>query len=365
MSTTNLPAGGPAIRNSAPPIPVAVLGGNGYVAGELLRLLASHPALRPVAAISTSQAGQPVVSAFPHLRGTRIEHLTFEGPEALPARFERGGALGVLSAMPHGATASVLDGLLAKAEEAGAALRVVDLSADFRFAPARYEQVYGHPHGAPGRSPTFICGLPELTPGVPPAHVAHPGCFTTAVTLAAAPFVELTEGPIVAMGVTGSSGSGRKLSEGTHHPSRRSDLYAYGALPHRHEAEMRQLLAVGGVEPELNFLPHSGPFVRGIHATLSLTLREATPVERLVELARARYAASPFVRVEAKPPHLTEVVGTNRCSIGVAVRGRALFLTSVIDNLVKGAAGGGVQWLNRLFGLPESAGLELPGVGWF
>ncbi len=112
-------------------------------------------------------------------------------------------------------------------------------------------------------------------------------------------------------------------------------------------------------------MPHSGPFVRGIHATLRMTLREALPAGELVERANRFYAHTPFVRASLELPRLTDVVGTNRCRLGIATRGRTLVVTSVIDNLVKGAAGGGVQWMNRLFDLPDDTGLNLPGLGWF
>jgi N-acetyl-gamma-glutamyl-phosphate reductase len=351
-------------------IPVAVLGGSGYVAGELLRLLSQHPCLRPASVVSTSQVGEKVGAIFPHLAGTWSEALAFESPEQLAARFKSGEDFGVFAATPHGSTAALLDQVLGAAERAGARAKAVDLSADFRFPdPARYQAIYGQPHGAPQRLAQFECAIPEQFPGRPARHAVQPGCFTTAVTLAALPFfaADLVEEEVFASAVTGSSGSGRKPGEGTHHPSRHSTLYAYSPLAHRHEAEMRRLLGLvrGGREPEVEFVPHSGPFVRGIHATLRMKLREAIPAAELVARANAYYEASPFVRAALELPKLTDVVGTNKARLGVAVRGRTLVVTSAIDNLVKGAAGGGVQWMNRLFGLPEDAGLRLAGLGWY
>ena len=351
------------------PIPVAVLGGTGFVAGELLRLLLGHPRFELVAAVSSSQVGAPVVSAFPHLAGTSLDGVTFESPEAVVARFQAGQPFGLLAATPHGATAALLDPLLTAAERAGAALHAVDLSADFRFQDTlRYQAIYGHPHGAPARAPAFTCAVPEQVTGCPTPHAAQPGCFATAVTLGAHALFKLglVEGSLFASAVTGSSGSGRSLSEGTHHPLRRSNLFAYSPLAHRHEPEVCMLLGLarGGEEPEVELVPHSGPFVRGIHATLRLTLREAMPAERLVAAVNEVYSVTPFVRASLEPPRLTEVVGTNRCRLGLAVRGRTLVVTSVIDNLIKGAAGGGLQWLNRLFELPDETGLRLGGLGW-
>lgn len=351
-------------------IPVAVLGGNGYVAGELLRLLALHPGLSVVSVVSGSRAGQPVTGAFPHLAGTACDALAFEGASNLAARLARGGRMGLFAATPHAETAALVDAALREAETSGADVRVVDLSADFRFRDAAtFEAIYGRPHGAPARLADFRCAVPEHATGPLPRHAAQPGCFTTAVTLAAYPLLALglAEGPVFAAAVTGSSGSGRTPVQGTHHPERHANVRAYSPLSHRHEPEMRALLAgaAGGVEPDVEFVPHSGPHVRGIHATVRMTLRAPVPAADLAERIGAFYAGGPFVRVSTDPPSLTEVVGTNRCRLGVAARGRTVVVTSVIDNLVKGAAGGAVQWMNRLMGLPEDAGLRLPGLGWY
>lgn len=353
------------------PIPVAVLGGTGYVAGELLRLLSGHPRFELAAAVSTSQTGERCVESFGHLAGTVVEGLRFESVEELLARLRPGRPFGVFAATPHGATAALLDRVLGQSEAVGAEVRAVDLSADFRFLdPARYEAVYHHPHPAPARLASFHCAVPEHAEGAPARHATQPGCFVTATVLPAWPLFAqgLVEPELFVSAVTGSSGSGRKLGPGTHHPERRSNLCAYSPLAHRHEPEMRMLLgrAAGGAEPEVEFVPHSGSFVRGIHATLRLKLREELPAAELVERINAFYAPrGPFVQASLAPPRLNEVVGTNRCRIGVAVRGRTLVLTSVLDNLVKGAAGGGVQWMNRLWGLPDDTGLRLPGLGWY
>ena len=351
-------------------VPAAVLGGTGYVSGEVLRLLAAHPRLAVVSAVSTSQVGEKVTAAFPHLSGTVLDSAVFESPEALAARFEKGQPFALFAATPHGATAALLDTLLSAAERAGADAHAVDLSADFRFSEAaRYEEIYGKPHGAPKRLASFRCSVPEHHRGPLPAHAAQPGCFTTAVTLAAYPFLALglTEGPVFASAITGSSGSGRKPGEGTHHPSRHSALYAYSPLAHRHEPEMRFLLgaARGGVEPDVEFVPHSGPFVRGIHATLRMSLKSPASAAELVARVNGFYAQGPFVHASEELPTLTEVVGTNRCRLGIVTRGRTLVVSSVIDNLVKGATGGGVQWMNRLLGFAEDDGLRAGGLGWY
>jgi N-acetyl-gamma-glutamyl-phosphate reductase len=130
---------------------------------------------------------------------------------------------------------------------------------------------------------------------------------------------------------------------------------------------MRRILADARPDdppPDVEFVPHAGPFVRGIHATLRLALRQPMEAAVLVDVAARAYDGCAFVRATLEPPRLAEVVGSNRCRLGVAARGRTLVVTSVLDNLVKGAAGGGIQWLNRLWGLPDDTGLRIAGPGW-
>ncbi len=352
-------------------VPVVVLGGSGYVAGELVRLLARHPGFALAAVISGSQAGAAVEQVFPHLRGSLGEAsgLAFRPPEELGAAIaEAGAAVAVVSAAPHGKSAPLLDEALAAAAKAGVRARAVDISADFRFPTAdAWEAIYRQPHPRPERIEEFFCGVPELVPGSNGHHAAHPGCFTTAVVLAAAPLVALglVEPRIQVSAVTGSTGSGRTPAQTTHHPERHGNLVAYQPLVHRHEAEMRMLLArSSGAGVEVAFVPHSGPFARGIHATLHARLVEPLPGEEIRRRVAELYAGSPFVEVVARTPHLREVVGGNRCLLSYATRGDSLVAFAVLDNLVKGAAGGAVQWMNRQWGCAETAGLEQAGLGW-
>jgi N-acetyl-gamma-glutamyl-phosphate reductase common form len=349
--------------------PAVVLGGSGYVAGEVLRLLAGHPFLRLAAAVSESQAGEMAERSFPHLTGC-FPGMAFSPREELGERFlgMQGERLAVFCAAPHGAAAALLDDVLREAEAAGVAAKAVDLSADFRFAePAAYEKVYGHAHGAPDRLASFVCGLPEHIEETPAGHVGHPGCFTTSVLMAAVPLLKLglIEPRISVVAVTGSTGAGRTPGATTHHPARRSNLFAYSPLRHRHEPEMRSLAAAAsGVEAEIHFVPQAGPFARGIYATVQARLARPATEAGVRSALSGFYAGAPFVDVLAEPPRLQDVIGTNRCRLGIAVDDGHLAVFSAIDNLVKGAAGGGVQWMNRLLGFPETAGLMLPGVGW-
>src|SRR5262249_6853269 len=159
---------------------------------------------------------------------------------------------------------------------AGTKPSVVDISADYRFADlAEYERVYKHAHGAPARAKDFTCAVPEHLDNAPTPHVAHPGCFVTASLLAVVPLLKLglVDGPVFVSAVTGSTGAGRSPVAGTHHPQRHSDLYAYGALTHRHGAEIASLARTAtGLEARIAFVPHSGPFARGIHATVQASL---------------------------------------------------------------------------------------------
>jgi len=348
-------------------IPAVVLGGTGYVAGELLRLLAAHPQFALAGVLSDSQPGEPIAASFRHLASaypserfqssTQIEGLVGELPPAA-----------IFSAAPHGSAAALIDRLLTRSESAGHNPHVVDISADFRFrTAAAYEAEYKHPHGAPARVESFTCAVPEHLERSPTAHVAHPGCFATAALLAVVPLLahELTRGELFISAVTGSTGSGRKPQDGTHHPSRHSDLYAYGGLTHRHTPEIRACAAAAtGVSVPIAFVPHSGPYARGIHATVQATLRRPCDTAEVLAALRSFYAGSTFVRVGDSPPHVKDVATSNYAMLSAASDGQTLAVFCVLDNLNKGAAGGAVQWMNRLYGLPETAGLTAPAPGW-
>jgi len=345
-------------------IPALVLGGSGYVAGETIRLLLSHPEFEIGLVTSGSHAGKRIDDAFPHLTGP-IGSQTFGSPQQAESYFKANKRIAVFAALPHGEGAAIVGPMAALS---GKDAHIVDMSADFRFSdPKAYHDVYGAPHRAPGALKLFHCGLPDIDQGLPSKHISHPGCFVTATTLACAPLVDrdLANGSFYVSAITGSTGSGATPKPTTHHPTRNGAVWAYEPLRHRHGPEIAMLLRRMSTEPvSVAFIPHSGPFSRGIHATVFTRLRRAATVATLVDVYADFYRQSPFVRVSEKMPSLREVAGTNRCHIGIAVEGLDVAITSVIDNLVKGAAGGAVQWMNRQFELDESAGLEMPGVGW-
>jgi N-acetyl-gamma-glutamyl-phosphate reductase common form len=349
------------------PIPALVLGGSGYVAGELLRLIAAHPHFKLMAIMSDSRPGEAVAQAFPHLASTYGD-TRFASQAAIENHITNLPASAVFSAAPHGAAASLIDALLTKATEAGTRVRVVDISADFRYRSAQaYESVYHQAHHAPARIGEFTCALPEHLRTLGTEHVAHPGCFATATLLAAVPLValKLASPRLFVAGITGSTGSGRKSVEGTHHPLRHSDLYAYNPLAHRHAPEMRECVrAACGTDVDIAFVPHSGPFARGIHVTVQGELTAAHDSAHVLAALRSFYAAAPFVRVLDQPPRMKDVVASNYAHLSAAANGRTVAVFCVIDNLAKGAAGGALQWMNRMFDLPETAGLTAPAPGW-
>ncbi|HXB19238.1 MAG TPA: N-acetyl-gamma-glutamyl-phosphate reductase [Steroidobacteraceae bacterium] len=347
--------------------PAVVLGGTGYVAGELLRLIAGHPNLELLAVISEGSPGEPVAGAFPHLASAYPE-TRFRSLEEVTRLLAETPAPAVFSAAPHGAAAGLIEAVLAASARAGTSARVVDISADFRYpSAAAYEKVYGHAHPAAALLKDFTCALPEHLARLETPHVGHPGCFATAVLLASVPLLALgiAEPTLFVSGVTGSTGSGRKPVEGTHHPLRHGDLYGYNALAHRHAPEIVGCArAATGVEAELAFVPHSGPFARGIHVTVQARLTRALDAAAARGALSEYYARAPFVRVSGRAPHVKEVVASNFAHLSAAADGRTIAVMCAIDNLVKGAAGGAVQWMNRMLGLPETAGLTQPAPGW-
>ena len=348
-------------------IPAVVLGGTGYVAGELLRLIAAHPRLALAAVMSESQPGEPLAEAFPHLAAAYGD--TCFTPQAeVQDLLVRAPQCAVFSAAPHGVSARLIDSLLTAAASAGTRPRVVDISADFRFRCAQdYEAAYKHPHGAPARLKEFTCAVPEHLAELETPHVAHPGCFSTATLLASVPLLslQLAVPALFVSGITGSTGAGRKPVTGTHHPLRHSDLYSYSALSHRHAPEIAACArAASGVEAEFAFVPHSGPFARGIHVTVQAHLARPLQTQSVLAALREFYARSPFVRVTGSAPRVKDVATTNYAHLSAASNGRSVAVMCAIDNLNKGAAGGAVQWMNRMLGLPEAEGLTAPAPGW-
>ena len=348
-------------------IPTVVLGASGYVGAELLRLISSHPALSLAAAVSDGSAGREIGSVFGHLAQALSGH-RFVAHEHWLEHVEPGSELALFSAAPHGASAAIIASAIEAAEQKDISVHVVDSSADFRYARQEdYEQVYKTPHGAPQLLTQFNCAVPEHVDTTSAPHIGHPGCFATASLLAAVPLISsgLTDAEIFISGVTGSTGSGKLPQAGTHHPERNSNLYAYKPLEHRHSPEIAGLTQqASGRETKVHFVPHSGPFARGIHVTLQARARRSVTAAELHDVYADAYRHAAFVQIVSGTPRLKNVVASNLCQIGVATDGESVVVMSAIDNLVKGAAGGAVQWMNRLWDLPETTGLTAPAPGW-
>lgn len=339
---------------------VAVLGASGYVGGELLRLLAGHPGVAAVRAMSQSRAGAPWAEAHPSLRnlGGGARELEASDPAAAGEWADV-----VFLALPHGQSQR----LLAAIEDGGPRL-VVDTAADFRLADAALaESLYG-PHVRADALGAFACGLADVEGRTLAGarRIAVPGCFATAASLAlwaVAADLEADSDP-VCFAVTGSSGSGAAPKPAAHHPSRAHNFFAYAVAGHRHQAELSERLHTwcGGTAPKCRLLTHSAPLVRGIHVTLRARVR--APRAELLARARSSFSGRPFVHLLDRPPELNAVVGTNYAHLHVAAdeEEREVMVFAVIDNLVKGAAGQAVQAMNLALGLAETAGLEFPGL---
>ncbi len=338
---------------------IAIVGGTGYTGVELLRLLARHPRVAVVCVTSRQAAGRPVAEVFPSLRGQL--DLAYVAPDEAPlAEMDL-----VFFATPNGTAMREAPALL----EAG--VRVVDLAADFRLRdPAEWERWYGMPHACPELLAEAAYGLPELfREEIRAARlVANPGCYPTAVALGLVPLLEAGVADptrLVADAKSGVSGAGRRAREDLLLGEAAESVRAYAVAGHRHHPEIVQTLARFAEGPVgLTFVPHLMPMIRGIHATLYAELR--APETDLQALYEARYAGEPFVDVmpAGAHPETRSTRGANVCRIAVhrAPRGDQVVVLSVIDNLVKGAAGQAVQNMNLMLGLPETVGLEQPAL---
>ena len=336
-------------------IKVGVVGGTGYTGVELLRLLVNHPDIELHVITSRSEAGRAVVDLFPNLRG--FTTLEFTQPDA--AALERCDL--VFFATPNGTAMTMVPRLLE------ADVRVIDLAADFRLrSAADWEHWYNMPHACPDYLDQAVYGLTEVNrAAVAKARlVANPGCYPTAVQLGLLPLLEsgvIDADHIIADAKSGVSGAGRKAATGTLLSEASESLKAYGVDGHRHLPEIRQGLEQASGQPVgLTFVPHLTPMIRGIHATLYARLTDTGAA--LQDIFETRYQDEAFVDVlpEGSHPETRSVRGANYCRIAVhrPQQSDTVVVLSVIDNLVKGAAGQAVQNMNVMFELPESTGLH-------
>ncbi len=344
-------------------IKVSIVGGTGYTAGELLRILIHHPNVQIESVISSTSAGTPVAEMHRDLMGETDLIFTdrFHQPDV------------IFLCLGHGLSRSFL-----QENDVPTTCRVIDLGNDFRNEP-----LFGDRE--------FVFGLCELNrERIRSCHnVANPGCFATSILLPLLPLVahNLLHDEVHVHAITGSTGAGKRPGETTHFSYRDSNISVYKAFTHQHLEEIRRTLASAGSTgpatktsnptnrlnagkpgnqastdlPVINFVPMRGDFTRGIFASLYTRWNGTMSEAEAIQLFKSYYEPSPFVFVSDQPISLKEVVNTNKALLHVGFHNGYIHITSVIDNLLKGASGQAVQNMNLMFGLDEATGLKLKG----
>jgi len=344
---------------------IGIIGGSGYVGGELLRLLLSHPQVEVTTITSRKYAGEFVFGVHPNLRGaTELKFVPLD-----LSRIRKNCDL-VFVAMPHGASVSLVPKLL----EVG--LSVIDMGADFRLKnPSDYAKWYGWEHTYPELLREAVYGLPELhRQKIKNARlVACPGCNSTGAILGLAPVVKveaIERDRIVIDAKIGSSAAGSTPSLATHHAEKFGGVRPYKTVGHRHIAEIEQELNFLTDKPlRVSFSPHTVNMARGILSTIHVFLTRPLTVREIWKIFRSYYQEEPFIRLVRyqkslyRLPNPKVVIGSNFCDIGFELDSHLnrLVILSAIDNLMKGAAGQGVQCLNVILGVNEKTGLESTG----
>lgn len=335
-----------------------ILGATGYTGSLLLRLLLDHPHVSSVIPVSGSRAGEPIAAALPGFADAGSAKL---GDARLrsPAAVADCPADVVFSCLPP------LSSAAGAAPWLGSAV-VIDLAADFRIKDhALFAAAYGSPPPRPDLLPGAVYGLCEWhRRAIGGARIiANPGCYPTAVLLPVLPLAAagLLRGSVIATAMSGITGAGRKLAEEYLFTELSESVTAYApGRSHRHYPEMLSELRAAADDLDLLFTPHLVPMRRGLAATTVVTLRAAVPEAAVAETLEQAYGGVPFVKLTGeRVPATADVWGANRCDLGWRISGRQVVLCSVIDNLVKGAAGQAVQNMNLRFGWPETAGLPL------
>jgi N-acetyl-gamma-glutamyl-phosphate reductase len=340
----------------------AIIGSTGYGGVELIRLLLTHPNVEITSVISTSSAGTPIADGYPHLNQILLDKLDGIDIDQMKQKVDV-----VFMAAPHGVAIE----LAPKLVDVG--LKVIDLSGDFRLTSGEsYEKWYKHKPADPAYVAKAVYGLSEVfADEVRGAQfISNPGCFPTASLLGLVPLVQqgwADLSSIIIDSKTGVSGGGRGLSLSGHYSEINENFLAYKVNRHQHTPEIEQVLSrVGGEETIVSFTAHLVPMSRGILSTMYVNLREKHTEEQINRLYQQYYEGRRFVRIRpaGKWPATKEVWGSNYCDIGFSLDERTgrLTIISVIDNLVKGAAGQAVQNLNLLMGWDEADGLAFTPV---
>jgi N-acetyl-gamma-glutamyl-phosphate reductase len=319
-------------------IKAGIVGGTGYTAGELIRLLLNHPETEIDFVYSTSRAGDTVAAVHGDLLGET--DLTFSSTisQDIDVLFLCTG---------HGNSVSFL-----KEHHIDPEIKIIDLSRDFRLDS---EQKF--------QTRDFVYGLPELQKEKisEAENIANPGCFATSIELALLPLAHAAElqYDVHIHGITGSTGAGSSLSDTTHFSWRNNNVSIYKALNHQHISEIKQSITqlTYDFDTELHFVPMRGNFTRGIF--ISAYTKSDLSLENAQTLFEEFYADAPFVHISPEPLHLKQVVNTNKCLLHIQKENGQLLVTSIIDNLLKGASGQALQNMNLMFDLDETIGLQL------
>ncbi|MBN1390239.1 MAG: N-acetyl-gamma-glutamyl-phosphate reductase [Candidatus Thermoplasmatota archaeon] len=332
---------------------VSIIGGSGYVGGEVARLVLMRDDLELVQVTSSSTLGEHVHSAHPNLRGRT--DLRFTSPDELKdVDF-------IFSALPHGTSDSKMKDLLSHAEH------VIDTSADFRLNdPEVYRKWYGHDHASPELMESFPYGLPELHRSEirEKGRAAAPGCVATSTILGLFPFREIAQRVLVDSKI-GSSAAGKTVSDSSHHPERSGVIRPYAPVDHRHRAEILQETGV-----DVMMTVHAVEMVRGISTTIHIEIGEKLTEKDVWGYLRSTYGKEPFIRVIRSQkgifryPEPKLIAGSNYCDLGFELdpNSNRLVVFSAIDNLMKGAAGSAMQCMNVIMGCDETKGLEFTGL---
>lgn len=315
-------------------IRAGIIGGGGYTAGELIRVLLYHPEVEIGFVVSQSQSGRLVSDVHDDLVGECHLHFTDEVSFDVDVLF---------LCMGHGRSKTFMEEQAVPSD-----IRVIDLSNDYRLAD------------------DYVYGLPELHKDRIRSHrrIANCGCFATAIQLALLPLAQaqLLQDEVHIHAVTGSTGAGQSPKSTTHFSWRNNNLSIYKAFNHQHLAEIKQSLQFlqSSFNQAINFLPLRGDFARGIYASVYVNC--ALDEVAAYELYERFYQAAPFTHLTRQNPNLKQVVNTNKCLLHLEKHGNKLLIISIIDNLLKGASGQAVQNMNLAFGFPETAGLQLKSV---
>ena len=316
-------------------IKIGILGGAGYTAGELIRLLLNHPEAELVFVNSESNAGNLLTDVHEGLYGETVMTFTSEMP------FDQVDV--VFFCFGHGKSEAFL-----KEHKIPANVKIIDLAQDFRLA-------------APGND--YVYGLPEINKAqiATAQHVANPGCFATCIQLGLLPAASLAiiKSDVAVNAITGSTGAGQKPGATTHFSWRNNNMSIYKAFQHQHVPEIKQSLkqVQGHLEAEIDFIPYRGDFARGIFATE--VVKTDMPLEDIVKGYKDFYKDAKFTHYVDKAIDMKQVVNTNKALVHCDKYGDKLLITSTIDNLLKGAVGQAVQNMNIMFGIDEMAGLHL------